>query len=71
MKWAETVFSIHEETLRSLSAEAYKHTGGSNIKFYKMVDLCKLGIYAIAAKTMPWADKVRTNMPIYALNRHK
>lgn len=43
----ETVFSSSAPNFAQFVREAYKNTGGSNMKFYKMDDLCKLGYTAV------------------------
>ena len=43
----ETVFSSSAPNFAQFIREAYKNTGGSNMKFYKMDDLCKLGYTAV------------------------
>ena len=43
----ETVFSSSASNFAQFIREAYKNTGGSNMKFYKMDDLCKLGYTAV------------------------
>ena len=43
----ETVFSSSVPNFAQFIREAYKNTGGSNMKFYKMDDLCKLGYTAV------------------------
>ena len=43
----ETVFSSSALNFAQFIREAYKNTGGSNMKFYKMDDLCKLGYTAV------------------------
>lgn len=43
----ETVFSSSAPNFAQFIREAYKNTGGSNLKFYKMDDLCKLGYTAV------------------------
>ena len=42
----EPVFSSTSANFAQFIREAYKNTGGSNMKFYKMDDLCKLGYTA-------------------------
>lgn len=41
-----TIFSSSAPGFAQFIREAYKNTGGSNLKFYKMDDLCKLGYIA-------------------------
>ncbi|WP_288242512.1 beta-ketoacyl synthase N-terminal-like domain-containing protein [uncultured Bacteroides sp.] len=41
-----TIFSSSAPDFAQFIREAYKNTGGSNLKFYKMDDLCKLGYIA-------------------------
>lgn len=42
----ESIFSSSATDFATFIREAYKNTGGSNMKFYKMDDLCKLGYTA-------------------------
>lgn len=42
----EIVYSSSAPDFATFIREAYKNTGGSNMKFYKMDDLCKLGYVA-------------------------
>ena len=41
----ETVFSSSAPNFAQFIREAYKNTGGSNMKFYKMDDLCNCLLY--------------------------